>query len=97
MATREFSREKMFEKIRDWQASGSTQKSFCEQHKLKHNTFYYWYKQFRKTESSSGDGFVPVTFSQAPPLVFASLVFTSGISVQLHQVVSAQYIKELLS
>ncbi len=97
MAARETYREMMFAKLRDWQASGSTQKSFCEQHNLKHNTFYYWYKQFRKSESSLEDGFVPVTFSQTPAPVFASVVFSSGGTLQLHQVVSAQYIKELLS
>lgn len=97
MSTRETSREMMFGKIRDWQASGSTQKSFCKQHNIKHNTFYYWYKQFRKSASSPEDGFVPVTFSQPPTHVFASVVFSFGGSVQLHQAVSAQYIKELLS
>jgi transposase-like protein len=97
MATRENNREMMFAKIRDWQASGATQKSFCEQHDLKHNAFYYWYKQFRKSESSSEDGFIPVTFSQTSATVFASVVFSSGSSVQLHQVVSPQYLKELLS
>ena len=97
MSTRESIREMMFAKIRDWQVSGSTQKSFCEQHKLKQNTFYYWYKQFRNTESSPEDEFIPVTFSQTSAPVFASVVFSSGGSVQLHQVVSPQYLKELLS
>lgn len=97
MATRESNREIMFANIREWQASGLTQKSFCEQHDLQYNTFYYWYKKFRKSESSQEDRFVPVTFSQTPATVFASVVFSSGGSVQLHQVVSAQYIKELLS
>lgn len=87
----------MFAKIRDWQASGATQKSFCEQHDLQYNTFYYWYKQFRKSESPQENGFVPVTFSQTPAALFASVVISSGGSVQLHQVVSAQYLKELLS
>ena len=87
----------MFAKIHDWQASGLAQKSFCEQQDLKYNTFYYWYKQFRRSESSQQDAFVPVSFSQTPAAVFASVVFSSGSSVQLHQVVSAQYLKELIS
>lgn len=90
MSTRETTREIMFAKIRDWQTSGSTQKLFWEQHNLKHNTFYYWYKQFRKTESSLEDGFIPVTFPQTSAPAFASVVFSSGGSLQLHQVVSAQ-------
>lgn len=97
MATRESNREMMFARIRDWQASGLTQKSFCEQRDLRYNTFYYWYKQFRKLELPQEAGFVPVTFSQTSAAVFASVVFSSGGSLQLHQVVSPQYLKELLS
>ena len=97
MATREDNREMMFARIHDWQASGLAQKCFCEQQDLKYNTFYYWYKQFRRSESSQEDQFIPVTFSQTAAPVFASVVFSSGGSVQLHQVVSAQYLKELIS
>jgi len=97
MSKQEKSRETMFSKIRDWQESGLSQKAFCEQYNVSYSNFHYWYKRFRDVDPPAWPRFVPLQISDMAAGIFASVIFSNGSSVQLHQVVNPDYIKELLS
>lgn len=87
----------MFAKIREWQASGLNQKAFCERFSVSYSNFHYWYKRFRDADPSGSAGFIPLQISGTEAGVFASVNFSNGGSVLLHQAVNPEYIKELLS
>ncbi len=86
----------MFSKISEWQSSGLSQKAFCEQFNVSYSNFHYWYKRFRDVDPPSAGGFVPLQMQDTGNSIFASVIFTNRVSVQLHQAVSPGYIKELL-
>jgi len=54
--------------IRQWEASGETQKSYCQHHQLKFHQFLYWKKVFdakNETRQSTGaSGFVAVKLNE---------------------------------
>lgn len=87
----------MFSKISEWEKSGLNQKAFCQQHNIVYSSFHYWYKRFRDVDPPASGGFVALQISDVQASIFASLIFSGGGRVQLHQVVSPQYLKELLS
>jgi hypothetical protein len=97
MSKQEKSREFMFSKIRAWQESGLSQKVFCEQYDVSYSNFHYWYKRFREVDLSPSPGFASLQIRDMGNSIFASVMFSNGSSVQLHQTVRPEYIKELLS
>jgi hypothetical protein len=97
MSKQEKSREMMFSKISEWKRSGLNQKAFCQQHNIVYSSFHYWYKRFRDVDPPASGGFVPLQFHDSGNRIFASVIFSSGSGVQLHQEVSPEYIKELLA
>ena len=91
------SKEIMFENIRQWQASGLSQKKFCLDNGIAFHSFYYWYKRFRIIDKKpAADAFVPiqVTKDNDP---FASVSFSNGSTVQIYHAVSVDYLKALIS
>ncbi len=88
--------EVMFSKIREWQQSGLSQKAFCEQCNITYGNFHYWYKRFREVDPQRSSGFVPLQISDIATGIFASVIFSSGHTIQLHQAISPEYLKELL-
>ena len=63
--------------IADWQASGLSQTSYCDQHNLKLNTFTYW----RSKQSKARPKLMPV--SMPPAVALAELSLPGGIHLQL--------------
>jgi transposase len=66
------------EQITAWEASGQTQKSFCEQHDLDYHRFGYWKRKFKELASINATqdrrGFVtvrPAVDSEANGLILA--------------------------
>jgi transposase-like protein len=53
--------EEMLSLIEQWQGSGRTQQSFCQEHDLTFSTFYYWLKRYRRVQDESN--FLPVEIS----------------------------------
>lgn len=59
--------------IEAWQASGQTQRAFCQANELNYATFGYWLRKFRQQGTvapaaprrRTGAGFVPVVASPA--------------------------------
>ncbi len=86
----------MFSKIREWQESGLNQKAFCEQYNVSYSNFHYWYKRFRDASPPAAGGFVPLQIPDTGAGIFASILFSNGHIIQLHQNVNPDYIKELL-
>jgi len=97
MSKQSNTREIMFSKIREWQVSGLSQKSFCKQSNVAYCNFHYWYKRFRDVDPAAGPGFAPLQISAIETGIFASVIFSSGHTIQLHQAVHSDYLKELLS
>lgn len=90
------SKEIMFDKIRQWQSSGISQKQFCLDNNLAFHSFYYWYKKFRNEQQNpSTDAFIPLQITGSNDS-FASISFTNGRTLHLHQAVSADYLNALL-
>ncbi len=90
------SREMMFSKIREWQASVLSQKAFCQQYKVTYSNFHYWYKRFRDASPPASAGFIPLQISDTESGIFASAIFSNGNRIQLHRAVNYDYLKELL-
>jgi len=89
-------RELMFSKIRERQGSGLSQKAFCKQANVGYGNFHYWYKRFRSIDPPAQVGFAPLQISAIETGIFASVVFSNGHTLQLHQAVHPDYLKELL-
>ncbi len=63
-------REKMFQAIEAWQASGQTKLMFCKDKQYSKSTFYYWLKKMQEEKGSAmpdpsivSKGFLPVKLS----------------------------------
>jgi hypothetical protein len=97
MSDQENMRELMFSKIREWQVSGLSQKAFCKQANVGYGNFHYWYKRFRDVDPPAEAGFAPLQISAIETCIFASVTFSNGHTIQLHQSVHPDYLKELCS
>jgi hypothetical protein len=86
----------MFSKIRQWKESGLSQKSFCKQHGIAYHSFHHYYKKWRDIQESKPAGFVPLQIPDLQSEVFAMLSFPNGLTLQLHQAVTADYLKSLV-
>ena len=69
----------MFSLIEIWQASGQSQRIFCQEKDLAYSKFHYWYKKYQEYQSPSATGeprpdesvgraFVSVTLKKASTL-----------------------------
>ena len=99
MGAKEEFRKSMFSKISQWQSSGLSQKTFCEQHNIKYFVFHYWYKQYRDKHPKevSGPGkFIKLNAAVIGGDFFAELVLNNGNRVIFHQLVALDYLSALL-
>ena len=96
MSKQEKTREIMFSKIREWQVSGLSQTAFCKQSNVAYGNFHYWYKRFRSVDEAGKAGFAPLQITAIETGIFASVIFSSGHTIQLHQAVHPDFLKELL-
>ena len=93
----------MFSLIEIWQASGQSQKTFCQEKDLAYSKFHYWHKKYLEyqTPSSSGEPFVSVTVKKSRaletlPVGVLELVFPDGRRLIFNQAVEAGFLKALL-
>lgn len=81
--------------IDQWQASGMTQKAFCESKGIGYARFHYWYAIYR-SKACEHSGFISVEV--APPADTIVLCGTNGIQLQLSVcMASATFVKQLLT
>ena len=94
-------RNAMFTLIENWQQSGLSQKSFCEQHRIVPHVFYYWFKRYRIKNDlpavSSVKGFVELHPSVTQPEAAIEVLLSCGHRIFFHQAVAASFIKAIIS
>ena len=69
-----------------WQASGQSQRAFCQDHALNYAQFTYWRRKFQATKptAEASSGFVPVRY--ASPSSDQGLVIALANGVELRGV-----------
>ena len=88
-----------------WQNEGISQSAFCKQHTINPYVFRYWVQKFRKQQSlssqaSSSKGFsqIGLAGSQATDCqqALATIVFPSGVGLELFTCPEVGFLKELI-
>jgi hypothetical protein len=93
--------EQMFDRIRQWQRSGLSQKAWCQKSKMAYSSFHYWYGRFRKHESleppKGKEGFVQL-LPPSPMLdvPWCEIILDKGQKISFHHPVTADFIRNLL-
>jgi elongation factor P hydroxylase len=81
--------------IDQWQASGMTQKAFCEWKGIGYARFHYWYAIYR-SKACEQSRFISVEVT--PPADTIVLCGTNGIRLQLSAcTASAKFVKQILT
>jgi hypothetical protein len=92
---------KMFALIEQWKSSGVSQKTFCEHKEVRYHVFHYWYKRYKAIHTdkiNQPSSFIPVHINQTMACdCFAEVIFVDGRRLLLHQVMDAQYLRNLLA
>jgi hypothetical protein len=94
-------RNSMFSLIENWQQSGISQRTFCEQQQIKAHVFYYWYKCYRIQNNTlavqPAKKFIELR-SQAILLEASiELLLANGHRILFHQPIAASFIKAIIS
>ena len=82
--------------VTTWQASGLTQKAYCEAHGLRYSTFGYWVRKLRtaSVDRENTSGFVPVTLSLADAGLVVAL--PNGLEIRGIEANNLGLVRELL-
>jgi len=73
------------QQVAGWQASGQSQKAFCEANDLNFHRFGYWRRKLLNrtgTRSQKDSGFVPVTLHSQPVPMALSIQLPNGLVLQ---------------
>ncbi|MBE7172679.1 MAG: hypothetical protein INR73_19020 [Williamsia sp.] len=92
-------KETMFAHIRQWQASGASQKAFCQANQIRYHVFHYWYSLFKKTDEKTSPApasFVRLDVPNVPADLSAELSLPAGTRITFYQPVSSDYLRSLL-
>lgn len=94
------SKHKLWEqRIADWQASGLSQRAFCQQQGLAISTFYVWLRKIRQTNEQSirtPSAFLPMVIQNLPERCSTTIaVNANGLSFDCSVAQLAQLITEL--
>ena len=93
----------MYAHIEQWEQSGLSQKVYCEQHTLKYHVFHYWYKLYRdqhqaaQSQPKASASFLPLTLVNPSSATVIELHLSGSQRLVFHQMVSADYLKALIS
>src|SRR4051794_33455657 len=97
-------REQMYAYVEQWKQSGLSQKVYCEQQGVKYHVFHYWYKLYRdqhqavqEPEPKPSASFLPLTLINSSAAAVIELHLSGGHRLVFHQMVSADYLKALIS
>lgn len=94
------SEQEMRNLYQEWLSSGKSKSEFADSVGLLRTTFYYWTKKFNAQEeaSSSGNGFqlLDTGSSIGRGRILAHIHYPSGVSLELYEGVSAEYLRALL-
>lgn len=73
------------QRVAGWQASGQSQKAFCEANDLNFHRFGYWRRKLLNRMDAGrqkNSGFVPVTLHSQPPPTALSIQLPNGLVLQ---------------
>lgn len=94
-------RNTMFSIIENWQQSGLSQKTFCEEQHIKAHVFYYWYKCYRIQNNTlvvqPAKRFIELRAPAILPEASIELLLANGHRILFHQPVAASFIKAIIS
>jgi hypothetical protein len=92
-------KEDMFGLIAKHNKSTTTVKEFCQLHNLTQGVFYYWQKKYHleNNEPGSQGGFVELQVEDPQHFGAPHGLFAEVRGIRLYQMVSAAYLKELVS
>jgi hypothetical protein len=96
-------KEQMYAHIEQWKQSGLSQKVYCEQQTVKYHVFHYWYKLYRDQHQAAqpqpkpSASFLPLTLVNPSSAAVIELHLSGGQRLVFHQMVSADYLKALIS
>jgi hypothetical protein len=93
-------RRQMFEMIEQWQQSGLSQKAYCEQQSIKHHSFYYWYKCYRRQHAdmdNKSSSFIKLQIAKPVMSGSVEINYPGGIRIIFHDPISSNYLKALIS
>ena len=73
------------QQVNAWEASGQSQRAFCDANGLSYANFGYWSRKLRadgaKRQQASGSGFVPVTLQPSSGASGLRLALPTGIEI----------------
>jgi transposase-like protein len=84
--------EEMLSLIEQWQESGKTQQTFCQEHDLTYTTFYYWLRRYRRQLEESS--FLPIEISSGSHI---EIRYPGEVTLQLPAATRLATLKQLLS
>jgi hypothetical protein len=84
--------EEMLSLIGQWQESGKSQKSFCQEHELTYTTFYYWLRRYRRGQDENN--FLPIEISSGSHI---EIRYPDGVILQIPAATKLSTVKQLLS
>lgn len=89
----------MFPLVEVYLAGSSTQKDFCEEHRLSRPVLNYWIAKYRRNEvSGDGSGFVELRSNRTPTeQPFLEVVYPRGVRLRLFAPVTPGYLELLLA
>ena len=94
------SEQEMKKLYQEWLESGKSKTEFADSVGLVRTTFYYWAKKFSAVEESSPSGNGFQLLDTRSPIgrgrILAHIHYPSGVSLELYEGVSAEYLKALL-
>ena len=92
-------KDTMFAHIRQWQASGLSQKAFCQSNQIRYHVFHYWYRLYRdagELKKSAPASFVRLHAPNVSSDMFAELSLPAGSKITFYQPISSDYLRSLL-
>lgn len=87
--------EQMRQHIAECQVSGLYVEQYCKEHHLKPSTYYYWRKKLSDESKKNTGSFIQLQPVQRNSCV--EIVFTNGVKIHFGELVSADYLKQLMS
>lgn len=87
----------MMSVIREWEASGQSQKLFCQIRNIPFSKFYYWLRKYRRSQSTlAGNDFIPVRIRQSKSIGAMDIQYPNGVVVKLHPPIDISMLRAMI-
>jgi hypothetical protein len=95
--SREELRLQMFALVEQWEKSGQSQISFCNQQQLALVKFRYWIKKYNSATSITENNFIRLKPDYPPTIEKTEVVFPNGVKIVLPVSPDLVYLRKLIS